>query len=91
MFTPRNRFLRLACIGALAGTCFQFSGCLGDVQHFVANFNPCGTILYCDPVLYRFVTSGYDGPGADPDIDPACTFPPFCGESDPFAPVVWAP
>lgn len=78
------RILRAASIVVIAGTCFQFGGCSpAGVVQYVANFNPCGTILDCDPVQYRFMTSGYDGPGADPDIDPACTFPPFCA-NDPF-------
>lgn len=79
-----NRPLRLAFLAALGGTCLQFGACSpGGVARFVANLNPCGTILNCDPVTYRFVTSGYEGPGADPGVDPACTFPPFCA-NDPF-------
>lgn len=77
-----RRFLRVLTLAALAGMSVQLSACYGFPQ-YVANFNPCGTILNCDPVEYRFLTSGYEGPGADPDIDPACTYPPFC-EGDPF-------
>ena len=82
MHTRLNQLARFGSAVIITGTCFGFVGC-GDVGRFVANINPCGTILNCDPVQYRFVTSGYDGPGADPDIDPACTYPPFCPE-DPF-------
>ncbi len=72
----------LLCLSS--GVCFQFSGCgLADLASYVAKLNPCGTILNCDPVEYRFIQSGYQGPGADPEIDPACTYPPFC-EDDPF-------
>ncbi len=83
MRNRRFRVLRVASLVAIAGTCFQAGGCLGDVGSFVNNFNPCGTLLYCDPVQYRFVSSGYQGPGVDPDVDPSCTYPPFC-DSDPF-------
>ncbi|MBK9118964.1 MAG: hypothetical protein IPM18_05075 [Phycisphaerales bacterium] len=72
--------LRTLPLAALLGTCFQ-GGC--GVLRYVNNFNPCGTILNCDPVAYRFITSGYQGPGVNIDIDPACTFPPFC-DGDPF-------
>ncbi|MEW6250652.1 MAG: hypothetical protein AB1716_08380 [Planctomycetota bacterium] len=78
------RWLRVACLLLTSGTALQIGSCgLGDVGHFIADFNPCGTILNCDPVTYRFIQSGYEGPGADPDIDPACTYPPFC-PGDPF-------
>lgn len=88
MYRRFNRRLRLVAIACAAGACLtQVSGCLGGLGKYASNFNPCGTILVCDPVAYRFYTSGYDGPGADPDIDPACTYPPFCGSDvDPFAP-----
>ena len=84
MRTPLHRLLRVLSVAAIFGTCYQIGGCtLGGLGHYVANINPCGSILDCDPVQYRFITSGYDGPGADPDIDPACTYPPFC-DNDPF-------
>ncbi|MGE3180584.1 MAG: hypothetical protein AB7N71_03070 [Phycisphaerae bacterium] len=69
-----------------AGTLFQLGGCsLGGVLGFLANTNPCGTVLACDPVAFRFLTSGADVPGVDIEVDPACTFPPFCA-NDPFVP-----
>jgi hypothetical protein len=84
MLTRYVRLLQVVCVLALVGGALPLIGCgPSDVAKFVANINPCGTILVCDPVEYRFFTSGYEGPGADPDIDPACTFPPFC-EDDPF-------
>jgi hypothetical protein len=68
--------------------CLQFGGCgLADLGQYIANLNPCGTILACDPVYYNFVRSGYSGPGANPDIDPACTYPPYCA-NDPFVATV---
>ena len=92
MFHSRNRCLRSAAIAVMAlGSCYQILGCgLSDLTSYVANFNPCGTILLCDPVAYEFNMSGYDGPGVDPDIDPACTYPPYCNipiaNPDPFSP-----
>lgn len=73
----------LVTVAIVAGVCL-LSGCdLGSIGQYIANINPCGTILNCDPVTYTFIRSGYDGPGADPDVDPACTYPPFCA-NDPF-------
>ncbi len=78
------RIVRCAAAIATSGALFQIGGCsLSGAQNFLSELNPCGTILLCDPVEFRFLTSGYRGPGADPDIDPACTFPPFCA-GDPF-------
>jgi hypothetical protein len=90
----RRCFRVLSTVMAIiaAGTVFELSGCsLSGLANYAGNFNPCGSILNCDPVAYRFFTSGYDGPGADPSVDPSCTYPPFCGDAqnpDPFAPVV---
>ncbi len=82
-----NRFRRFGLMTAFlgGGVLFQLGGCggVGGLINFAQNLNPCGSILACDPVQFRFLTSGYEGPGVDPDIDPACTFPPFCA-GDPF-------
>lgn len=88
MRTNRTRLLGLALSAGLVGGAFQLGGCsFRDVNHFVGNINPCGTIIACDPTSYTFLTSGYQGPGVAPDIDPACTYPPYCDpNSDPFAP-----
>ena len=84
MRTYRSRSLRKVLTVAAVGLCYQLGGCsLGGITNYLANVNPCGTILNCDPVTYNFINSGYDGPGADPDIDPVCTYPPYC-EDDPF-------
>ncbi len=72
----------LTTVAALltAGTCLQVGGCnvLGMARTAIDSINPCGTILNCDPRTYQFLRSGIDGPGVRPDIDPFCTFPPFC-------------
>ncbi len=75
------KWLRVAALTFAGGTAFQLGGC-GNL-HFLGQFNPCGTILNCDPVTYRFITSGYRGPGANPAVDPACVYPPYC-TGDPF-------
>ena len=77
----RNRW-RLAVLLVATGTTFQFGACATAAQ-YVRNINPCQIVLACDPATFNFLTSGYQGPGVDPDIDPACTFPPFCA-NDPF-------
>lgn len=69
---------------AVGASLFQIGGCSPEgVLNFVGDINPCGAILFCDPIEFRFLTSGYQGPGLDSQIDPACTFPPFCA-NDPF-------
>jgi hypothetical protein len=82
------RRVKMTVIGLAAGTCFAMSSCsVQGIGHYLANYNPCGTILYCDPVAYNFVNSGYEGPGADPDVDPFCTYPPYCSSDvDPLDP-----
>lgn len=61
------------------GSLFQLGACF----NYFRDFNYCGSVLACDPVEFRFLTSGYQGPGVDLEVDPACTFPPFCA-NDPF-------
>lgn len=84
-----KRFCRLAVAVTIVSAGFRF-GCFSATTNYVKDFNPCGTIFNCDPAGYTFLTSGYDGPGVDPDIDPACTYPPYCNittpGSDPFSP-----
>jgi hypothetical protein len=91
MRNNRIRILRVFLSLAIAGSCFQFSACSpSGIGSFISNINPCGTILACDPVEYTFLTSGYEGPGVDIDVDPFCTYPPWCNYgapgTDPFAP-----
>jgi hypothetical protein len=88
MRSSRFRLMRASVVAALVGVCVQLGGCsLGGIAQYVANINPCLSVLACDPVTYRFETSGYRGPGADPNIDPVCTYPPFC-QGDPFVATV---
>lgn len=92
MFRRHQRVLYLAAAICLTGTVFQMGGCLSGAASYVANYNPCGTILECDPITYRFIQSGYEGPGVDVDVDPFCTWPPYCSTppgsrtSDPLEP-----
>lgn len=78
----RNRRM-IKTLGAIgvAAALLLLSGCdlVQGAVGYVRDFNPCGTILACDPAEYRFLTSGYEGPGADPDVDMTCTYPPYCG------------
>lgn len=74
----RRRGVQWTMLLAASASLFQFGGCFEDLGVFVNNLNPCGSILNCDPTLYEFATSGYDGPGFDPDVDLACTYPPYC-------------
>lgn len=89
MITSRMRFVRFAAAMAMGASVFQLGGCnpVSSLTGFFGEtFNFCGSVLNCDPAAYRFLSSGYEGPGFAPDIDPACTFPPFCGPPliDPF-------
>ncbi len=77
--------IRNLALGALAGGCLlQLGTCTpGNILGYVRNLNPCGSILACDPVTYRFLTSGYQGPGINVNVDPSCVYPPYCAV-DPF-------
>jgi len=54
------------------------TGQLGCVTAAVKNFNPCGTILNCDP--YEWDIMMLDGNFPDWDLDPTCTIPGGCGD-----------
>ena len=89
MSQRHQRLIRLAYMSVIAGTCFQLGSCGGpaDVWSYLSDFNPCGTILACDPNTYRFAQAGYEGPGVDVDLDPFCTWPGYCDDSlDPLQP-----
>jgi hypothetical protein len=82
------RLRRLLLIVAPVGSGIVFQAGCDPVPAFLnlANgFNPCLTILACDPAYYAFATSGLEGAGADPEKSPFCTFPPYCGpDVDPY-------
>ncbi|QOJ13509.1 MAG: hypothetical protein HRU75_02130 [Planctomycetia bacterium] len=79
----RSRVARFTALIASGGAMMQVGSCsFSGLTNFVSNFNPCGSILACDPLEYRFLTSGYQGPGFNPAVDPACSFPPFCAPGD---------
>ena len=87
MYRTRNAFLSLATLLASGGVCFQLGSCepMAVISTGISSINPCGTILNCDPAVYEFATSGIDGPGVRPDIDPFCTYAPFCSaQNDPI-------
>lgn len=87
MHRIRKMLVSVTMILAAGGTCLAVGGCdvFGLAQTAISSFNPCGTILNCDSTAYEFWTSGIDGPGVRPDIDPYCTFAPFCTPtSDPI-------
>lgn len=84
MSFKRPHWIRSAMLALTVGAAFQLGGCsITGLRNFAQSINPCGIVLNCDPLEYRFLTSGYQGPGVNPEIDPACTFPPFCA-GDPF-------
>ena len=82
MLPIRSRIMHFTLLLVSGGT--LFGGCT-TVGQFIKDFNYGGSVFAMTPQAYRFLTSGYEGPGVDPDIDPACTYPPFC-DGDPFAP-----
>ena len=80
----RTRLVGAAVMLFAGGALFQVGGCsVAGLRSYISTLNPCVAILACDPVSWRFLTSGYQGPGANPNVDPACTYPPFC-VGDPF-------
>ena len=44
------------------------------------NYNPCGTILNCDPVEYDLMMNDWP----DWSLDPTCTIPGQCGGVFPY-------
>ncbi len=79
----RKTFVHVTLGLAAAGIMFAGGCSLQDIGSYFVHYNYGGTVLNISPTNYRFLTSGYKGPGVNPDIDPACTFPPFCA-NDPF-------
>jgi len=53
-------------------------GQLGCVTAMAKSFNPCGTILACDP--YEWDLMMLNGNFPDWDLDPTCTVPGSCGD-----------
>ena len=87
MRRTRNKSFLTLVMTLAAGACLQIGGCnvLGMARSAIDSINPCGTILACNPRTYQFLRSGIDGPGVRPDIDPFCTYAPFCdSSSDPI-------
>ena len=87
MYRVRKMLVTLVTTLAVGGSCLQIGGCdaLGLAVSAISGFNPCGTLLVCDPAAYEFITSGIDGPGVRPDLDPFCVYPPFCSlDQDPI-------
>ena len=75
---PRTyaKILALAAPLATGGMMLQVS-CSG-AANLLGQVNPCGTILACDPLLYRLIAADIDSPGVRPEIDIFCSYPPFC-------------
>ena len=57
------------------GTVLQGS-CLTTAMR---QFNPCGTIIDCNPLEYDYLVYGLPENAPDWDLDPTCTIPGFCG------------
>lgn len=79
----RSTLLTLLIGGGFA---FQFLGCSPEgIASLFGNFNPCGTVLNCNPQVFLFAREGIDGPGVRVNVDPFCSFPPFCpAQNDPI-------
>jgi hypothetical protein len=73
--TKIQAILRVSLAILFIGTTFQ-AGCLGTLMR---NFNPCGTIIECDPLEYDYLAYGLPENAPDWDLDPTCTLPGFCG------------
>ena len=72
--------LRVAAAIGAGSMLFQ-SGCAGAALRQLNQLNPCGLVLFCDPVAFEFARSNTT-PGINDD--PFCTFPPYCGANDPL-------
>ena len=84
------RSSRCVLLAGALGLLFESGGCgLFEIGRAIGRFNPCGTILACDPTTYEFLTSGYQGPGADPSRGIYfTTLPPYTTNN---APVIVPP
>ena len=82
----RRQIVSAGLMLGASGAMMQIGGCSpSGLANYIGNFNPCGSVLNCDPLAYNFLTSNYRGPGANPEVDIACSYPPFCDpEDDPF-------
>jgi hypothetical protein len=69
----RRLMVAMTAISALLAGSVAGVGCLGAVAN---NFNPCGTILNCDPNEYDLMMNSFP----DWDLDPTCTIPGQCGD-----------
>lgn len=79
MRSVRTRVINTLLGLAIGGTCLQLGACsLEGLVGFAQSINPCGTVLACDPATYRFIMADITGPGARPELDPFCTWPPLC-------------
>lgn len=63
--------LQAVFAAAFCGSIFQV-GCLGQA---VRTFNPCGTVIACDPLEWDLLFA--DAP--DYDLDATCSIPFACG------------
>ena len=59
--------------GSLAG--------LGCIEKVANSYNPCGTILNCDPAEYDLMMNNFP----DWSLDPTCTIPGRCGGVFPYS------
>lgn len=71
--------LQIVLAGSLCGTMFQ-AGCLGALGR---NFNPCGTILACDPAEFDLLT--IDPLEPDYEFNPTCVLPGLFNCSTPIS------
>ncbi len=76
-------FRKLALLSGIGVVCqLGLGGCGAfEIGRSIARFNPCGTILNCDPQLYELARSGYQGPGADPSRGVYFTTLPLADEN----------
>lgn len=64
----RRLAIQATLAASVCGTTFQIAGCLSQVGQ---NFNPCGTVLNCDPTEWDAMF--LDVP--DFNYNPTCTIP----------------
>lgn len=88
----RNKAKWVVILGMVATGSIELATCSpSSILSTVGGINPCGTVLTCDPATYNFIRAGYNGPGVNPNVDVFCTYPPFCGTSDPIFGTVTVP
>lgn len=75
----RRIALQLVLASSVCGASYSVTGCLSSAA---SNFNPCGTVLTCDPAEWDLMRMDSSQPNYD--YNPTCAIPGLFNCSDPI-------